>query len=112
MHFKCTFIKIIRRVDRLYLNTGILDSFIYPDVKHMFLFRSRREAELGELQRCLEEETRRHEAQLSELRIKHTAAIDSLQEQLDNAKRVRLSIYVKCNMFTSYFYTGKSSLYL
>uniref|UniRef100_A0A8C2L644 Myosin, heavy chain 14, non-muscle n=1 Tax=Cyprinus carpio TaxID=7962 RepID=A0A8C2L644_CYPCA len=49
--------------------------------------RSRREAELGELQRCLEEETRRHEAQLSELRIKHTAAIDSLQEQLDNAKR-------------------------
>uniref|UniRef100_A0A8C1PPM1 Myosin, heavy chain 14, non-muscle n=1 Tax=Cyprinus carpio TaxID=7962 RepID=A0A8C1PPM1_CYPCA len=51
---------------------------------------SRREAELGELQRCLEEETRRHEAQLSELRIKHTAAIDSLQEQLDNAKRVRL----------------------
>uniref|UniRef100_A0A671KQJ3 Myosin-10-like n=1 Tax=Sinocyclocheilus anshuiensis TaxID=1608454 RepID=A0A671KQJ3_9TELE len=50
--------------------------------------RSRREAELGELQRCLEEETRRHEAQLSELRIKHTAAIDSLQEQLDNAKRV------------------------
>uniref|UniRef100_A0A672P3B0 Myosin-10-like n=1 Tax=Sinocyclocheilus grahami TaxID=75366 RepID=A0A672P3B0_SINGR len=52
--------------------------------------RSRREAELGELQRCLEEETRRHEAQLSELRIKHTAAIDSLQEQLDNAKRVRL----------------------
>uniref|UniRef100_A0A8C1NGR2 Myosin, heavy chain 14, non-muscle n=1 Tax=Cyprinus carpio TaxID=7962 RepID=A0A8C1NGR2_CYPCA len=53
--------------------------------------RSRREAELGELQRCLEEETRRHEAQLSELRIKHTAAIDSLQEQLDNAKRVSLS---------------------
>uniref|UniRef100_A0A8C1VUW2 Myosin, heavy chain 14, non-muscle n=1 Tax=Cyprinus carpio TaxID=7962 RepID=A0A8C1VUW2_CYPCA len=54
--------------------------------------RSRREAELGELQRCLEEETRRHEAQLSELRIKHTAAIDSLQEQLDNAKRSRQSL--------------------
>uniref|UniRef100_A0A672TAP4 Myosin-10-like n=1 Tax=Sinocyclocheilus grahami TaxID=75366 RepID=A0A672TAP4_SINGR len=54
--------------------------------------RSRREAELGELQRCLEEETRRHEAHLSELRIKHTAAIDSLQEQLDNAKRSRQSL--------------------
>nr|XP_055065679.1 myosin-10 isoform X3 [Misgurnus anguillicaudatus] len=54
--------------------------------------RSRREAELGELQRCLEEETRRHEAQLSELRIKHTASIDSLQEQLDNAKRSRQSL--------------------
>uniref|UniRef100_A0A3B3SL12 Myosin, heavy chain 14, non-muscle n=1 Tax=Paramormyrops kingsleyae TaxID=1676925 RepID=A0A3B3SL12_9TELE len=49
--------------------------------------RSRREAELGELQRCLEEETRRHEAQLSELRVRHCAAIDSLQEQLDNSKR-------------------------
>ncbi|TRY94300.1 hypothetical protein DNTS_030381 [Danionella cerebrum] len=54
--------------------------------------RSRREAELGELQRCLEEETRRHEAQLSELRIKHTAAIDSLQEQLDTTKRSRQSL--------------------
>uniref|UniRef100_A0A672P0C2 Myosin-10-like n=1 Tax=Sinocyclocheilus grahami TaxID=75366 RepID=A0A672P0C2_SINGR len=75
---------------RLYLKAGILDNLIYPDFKHVCLFRSRREAELGELQRCLEEETRRHEAQLSELRIKHTAAIDSLQEQLDNAKRVRL----------------------
>uniref|UniRef100_A0A3B4TXX6 Myosin-10-like n=1 Tax=Seriola dumerili TaxID=41447 RepID=A0A3B4TXX6_SERDU len=51
--------------------------------------RSRREAELSELQRCVEEETRRHEAQLSELRVKHSAAIDSLQEQLDNSKRVR-----------------------
>lgn len=59
------------------------------------MLRSRREAELGELQRCLEEETRRHEAQLSELRIKHTAAIDSLQEQLDNAKRVSLGVYIK-----------------
>uniref|UniRef100_M4ADS0 Myosin-10-like n=1 Tax=Xiphophorus maculatus TaxID=8083 RepID=M4ADS0_XIPMA len=51
--------------------------------------RSRREAELSELQRCVEEETRRHEAQLSELRIKHSAAIDNLQEQLDNSKRAK-----------------------
>ncbi|MFT7815879.1 myosin-10-like isoform X3 [Arapaima gigas] len=54
--------------------------------------RSRREAELGELQRCLEEETRRHEAQLSELRVRNCAAIDSLQEQLDNSKRARQSL--------------------
>ncbi|XP_012994829.2 myosin-10 isoform X5 [Esox lucius] len=54
--------------------------------------RSRREAELGELQRCVEEETRRHEAQLSELRVKHCAAIDNLQEQLDNSKRARQSL--------------------
>uniref|UniRef100_A0A3B4ZDW6 Myosin-10-like n=1 Tax=Stegastes partitus TaxID=144197 RepID=A0A3B4ZDW6_9TELE len=49
--------------------------------------RSRREAELSDLQRCVEEETRRHEAQLSELRVKHSSAIDNLQEQLDNSKR-------------------------
>uniref|UniRef100_A0A7N9AS10 Myosin, heavy chain 14, non-muscle n=1 Tax=Mastacembelus armatus TaxID=205130 RepID=A0A7N9AS10_9TELE len=49
--------------------------------------RSRREAELNDLQRCVEDETRRHEVQLSELRVKHSAAIDSLQEQLDNSKR-------------------------
>uniref|UniRef100_A0A4W6FND5 Myosin, heavy chain 14, non-muscle n=1 Tax=Lates calcarifer TaxID=8187 RepID=A0A4W6FND5_LATCA len=54
--------------------------------------RSRREAELSELQRCVEEETRRHEAQLSELRVKHSAAIDNLQEQLDNSKRARQSL--------------------
>ncbi|XP_039661681.1 myosin-10 isoform X7 [Perca fluviatilis] len=54
--------------------------------------RSRREAELNDLQRCVEEETRRHEAQLSEVRVKHSAAIDSLQEQLDNSKRARQSM--------------------
>ncbi|XP_056141976.1 myosin-10 [Lampris incognitus] len=54
--------------------------------------RSRREAELSDLQRCVEEETRRHEAQLSELRVKHSAAIDNLQEQLDNSKRSRQSL--------------------
>lgn len=45
--------------------------------------------ELNDLQRCVEDETRRHEGQLSELRIKHSAAVDNLQEQLDNSKRVR-----------------------
>ncbi|XP_008290477.1 myosin-10 [Stegastes partitus] len=54
--------------------------------------RSRREAELSDLQRCVEEETRRHEAQLSELRVKHSSAIDNLQEQLDNSKRARQSL--------------------
>ncbi|KAI3361078.1 hypothetical protein L3Q82_013279 [Scortum barcoo] len=54
--------------------------------------RTRREAELNDLQRCVEDETRRHEAQLSELRVKHSAAIDGLQEQLDNSKRTRQSL--------------------
>uniref|UniRef100_A0A3Q3X794 Uncharacterized protein n=1 Tax=Mola mola TaxID=94237 RepID=A0A3Q3X794_MOLML len=51
--------------------------------------RSRREAELHDLQRCVEEETRRHDTQLSELRVKHSAAIENLQEQLDNSKRAK-----------------------
>ncbi|XP_061677060.1 myosin-10 isoform X3 [Syngnathoides biaculeatus] len=54
--------------------------------------RSRREAEVNDLQRCIEDETRRHEVQLSELRVKHSAAIDNLQEQLDNSKRARQSL--------------------
>uniref|UniRef100_A0AAV2MCR1 Myosin-10-like n=1 Tax=Knipowitschia caucasica TaxID=637954 RepID=A0AAV2MCR1_KNICA len=54
--------------------------------------RSRREAELGDLQRGVEEATRRHEAQLSEMRVKHSSAIDNLQEQLDNSKRSRQSL--------------------
>ncbi|XP_034466181.1 myosin-10 isoform X5 [Hippoglossus hippoglossus] len=54
--------------------------------------RSRRESELNDLQRCIEDETRRHEGQLSELRVKHSAAIDNLQEQLDNSKRSRQSL--------------------
>ncbi|XP_031708376.1 myosin-10 isoform X2 [Anarrhichthys ocellatus] len=54
--------------------------------------RSRRETELSDLQRCVEDKTRHHEAQLSELRVKHSAAIDGLQEQLDNSKRARQSL--------------------
>ncbi|XP_024122919.1 myosin-10 isoform X6 [Oryzias melastigma] len=54
--------------------------------------RSRREAELSDLQRCVEEETRRHEAQVSELKVKHSTALDNLQEQLDNSKRARQSL--------------------
>ncbi|XP_068616663.1 myosin-10 [Brachionichthys hirsutus] len=54
--------------------------------------RSRREAELHDLHRCVEEETRHHETQLSELRVKHSTAIDGLQEQLDNSKRARQSL--------------------
>ncbi|XP_077577506.1 uncharacterized protein myh14 isoform X4 [Stigmatopora nigra] len=54
--------------------------------------RSRREAELNDLQRCVEDETRRHEVQLSELRVKHSSAVDNLQEQLDNNKRARQSL--------------------
>uniref|UniRef100_A0A3Q2Z141 Myosin-10-like n=1 Tax=Hippocampus comes TaxID=109280 RepID=A0A3Q2Z141_HIPCM len=52
--------------------------------------RSRREVELNDLQRCVEDETRRHEAQLSELRIKHSAlrALVQARQSLEKAKMV------------------------
>uniref|UniRef100_A0A8C3AL05 Myosin, heavy chain 14, non-muscle n=1 Tax=Cyclopterus lumpus TaxID=8103 RepID=A0A8C3AL05_CYCLU len=49
--------------------------------------RSRRETELNDLQRCVEEATRHHEAQLSELRVKHSAAIDSAVHVLFQARQ-------------------------
>uniref|UniRef100_H2M5J0 Myosin, heavy chain 14, non-muscle n=1 Tax=Oryzias latipes TaxID=8090 RepID=H2M5J0_ORYLA len=63
--------------------------------------RSRREAELGELQRCVEEETRRHEVQVSELKVKHSTALDNLQEQLDNSKRAKAMLEEERNNLTS-----------
>ncbi|XP_069038754.1 myosin-10 isoform X2 [Lepisosteus oculatus] len=54
--------------------------------------RSKREAELGELKRCLEEETRGHEAQLAELRARHSTALEALQEQLDSSRRARQTL--------------------
>uniref|UniRef100_A0A672GY08 Myosin, heavy chain 14, non-muscle n=1 Tax=Salarias fasciatus TaxID=181472 RepID=A0A672GY08_SALFA len=63
--------------------------------------RSRREAELNDMQRAVEEETRRHDSQLSELRVKHSAAIDSLQEQLDNSKRAKSTLEVERESLTA-----------
>ncbi|XP_066568933.1 myosin-10 [Amia ocellicauda] len=51
--------------------------------------RSKREAEVAELRRSLEEERRSHEAQLSDLRCRHSNTLEQLQEQLDSSKRAR-----------------------
>lgn len=40
------------------------------------------------LKRALEEETRTHEAQVQEMRQKHTQAVEELAEQLEQFKRV------------------------
>lgn len=40
------------------------------------------------LKRALEEETRTHEAQVQEMRQKHTQAVEELTEQLEQFKRV------------------------
>uniref|UniRef100_H3CRL6 Myosin, heavy chain 14, non-muscle n=1 Tax=Tetraodon nigroviridis TaxID=99883 RepID=H3CRL6_TETNG len=73
------------------LRTELEDTLDTTAAQQELRNRTRRETELHELQRCVEEETRRHEAQL-EMRLKHSAAVDGLQEQLDNSKRARQSL--------------------
>lgn len=41
------------------------------------------------LKKAIEEESRNHEAQVQEMRQKHTQAVEELTEQLEQAKRVR-----------------------
>lgn len=41
------------------------------------------------LKKALDEETRSHEAQVQEMRQKHTQAVEELTEQLEQFKRVR-----------------------
>lgn len=40
------------------------------------------------LKRAIEEENRTHEAQVHEMRQKHTQAVEELTEQLEQSKRV------------------------
>lgn len=42
------------------------------------------------LKRAIEEENRTHEAQVHEMRQKHTQAVEELTEQLEQSKRVGL----------------------
>lgn len=60
-----------------------------PCSNEMHLCRSKRDQELGELKRSLEEESRAHESQITDLRQRHTVAMEGVQEQLEQARRVR-----------------------
>lgn len=53
--------------------------------------RTKRETEVAQLKKTLEDEAKVHEQQLAELRQKHGQAFDELNEQLEQAKRVRLA---------------------
>ena len=53
------------------------------------LFRSKREQEVNILKKTLEEEARTHEAQIQDMRQKHSQAVEELAEQLEQTKRVR-----------------------
>ncbi|XP_069381002.1 myosin-9-like isoform X2 [Paralichthys olivaceus] len=54
--------------------------------------RTKRETEVAHLKKTLDEEARVHEQQLSEMRQKHGQAFDELNEQLEQAKRNKVSM--------------------
>lgn len=58
---------------------------LHPDA---FLRRSKREQEVSILKKSLEDEAKSHEAQIQELRQKHSQAVEELAEQLEQTKRV------------------------
>lgn len=51
--------------------------------------RTKREAEVTQLKRTLDDEAKVHEVQVAEMRQKHSQAFDELNDQLEQAKRVR-----------------------
>uniref|UniRef100_A0A665WP66 Myosin-9 n=1 Tax=Echeneis naucrates TaxID=173247 RepID=A0A665WP66_ECHNA len=54
--------------------------------------RSKRETEVAQLKKTLDEEAKVHEHQLVEMRQKHGQAFDELNEQLEQAKRNKVSM--------------------
>lgn len=53
------------------------------------MFRSKRETEVSQLKKTLEDEAKVYEQQMADMRQKHNQAFDELNEQLEQAKRVR-----------------------
>lgn len=51
--------------------------------------RDKRESEVAQLKKTLEDEAQSHEQQLADMRHKHNQAFEELNEQLEQAKRVR-----------------------
>ncbi|XP_030196042.1 myosin-9 isoform X1 [Gadus morhua] len=54
--------------------------------------RSKRETEVTHLKKALEEDAKVHEMQVAEMRQKHGQAFDELNEQLEQAKRNKVSV--------------------
>lgn len=63
--------------------------FRWPTVILLFPHvRAKRESEVTELKKTLDEEAKSHEQMLADMRHKHNQAFDELNEQLEQAKRV------------------------
>ncbi|KAG9350481.1 hypothetical protein JZ751_026847 [Albula glossodonta] len=56
------------------------------------LARAKRETEVTHLKRTLEDEARSHEQQVADMRQKHSQAFDELNDQLEQAKRNKVSV--------------------
>lgn len=57
---------------------------------HVFVpGRAKREQEVALLKKTMEDEGRSHDAQVQDLRQKHSQAVEELSEQLEQAKRVK-----------------------
>uniref|UniRef100_A0A670J7N6 Myosin heavy chain 14 n=1 Tax=Podarcis muralis TaxID=64176 RepID=A0A670J7N6_PODMU len=54
--------------------------------------RSKREQEVTELKKTIEDEVKVHEAQVLEMRQRHTSALEELSEQLEQSRRVRVTL--------------------
>ena len=53
--------------------------------------QAKREGELSDLKRNIEDETKSHEVAMQQLRSKHAHLVEELNSQLDNMKRVKES---------------------
>lgn len=61
--------------------------------------RSKREAEVTSMKKALEDDTKGHEVQVQELRQRHTHAVEELNDQLDQTKRVSVICVIMRFMF-------------
>lgn len=59
--------------------------------------RQKREVEVTELKKQLEEAVRTHDTQMQDLRHRHTQQVEQLNEQLDQSKKV-LIYCVNCSL--------------
>jgi hypothetical protein len=67
--------------------------FYHPPTHPSHLCRAKREQEVNLLKKAMDDEGRTHEAQVQEMRQKHTQAVEELTEQLEQSKRVRKYSY-------------------
>ena len=70
--------------------------------------RQKREVEVTELKKQLEEAARAHDVQLQDLRHKHTQQLEQVNEQLDQTKKVASYL---CILFKDEYYSYSNCMY-